>query len=215
MIGDTSRRWWLPLAGATVALALALTACGDDAATASTAAAPSTSAAPGTSAAVDPPPALVEALDAVGERYAFTATITVGGAEATRVEGTVYDGAGSYVVITPAGNVDYVISPEGQWARQEGAEWAVLGGPAPLAEPLAPLANPLSVVTTAVGTIAAVYDGASLGFADGGEVLVTITIRDGAVAELSYETSVGDSLTQVVTTFDPTANLQPIQVPPG
>lgn len=224
MILDHGSRRWLPYVGATVVLALALTACGDDAPAATTAA-PSgsvTTAAPdatGTTSAPAADTGLADAIAAVGTRYGFTADVTLDGVVVTRVVGTVYDGDGSYLVAAGGSEVEYVVSNQGQWAREAGGDWTLLSSAAPLVDPLGPLATPLSsTVLHSNGddaVVEAVYDGASLGFSSGGEVTVTVTITNGAVSSISYDATVDDRLATVVTTFDPTADVAPIEVPPN
>jgi len=220
IVGNTPRRW-LPLVGAIVVLTLA--ACGDDtpaATTAVTAESTATTAdGTGTASTAAPRDAVLgDALDAVGTRYAFTATVTLDGAEVTMVEGTVYDGTGAYQVAAAGATVEYVASDEGQWARQPGGEWTVLSEAAPLLDPLDPLSRPIDVrVLDSSGDDAlleATYDGATLGFAGGGRVDVSITITGGAVAAISYDVTVEGGTATVVTTFDGTADVSPIQVPP-
>jgi len=205
--------------GAIVAFGLVIAACGDDTPSATIgtgATAPTT--APSDATVTPQDPLLTAALDNVGTRYAFTATVTIDGVEATRVDGTVYDGIGTYVVTSGGQAVEYVASDQGQWAREAGGEWVSLSSAAPLVDPLGPLARPLStrVLESDGGNalVEAVYDGAALGFATGGEVEVTITITDQAVASMTYSVPIGDGTATVVTTFDGTADVAPIQFPP-
>lgn len=221
ILGSTPRRW-LPLVGAIVAMAIVVAGCGDDTPAATTVAPTATTATTdgaGASTVAPKDDLLDAALANVGTRYAFTATVTLDGAEATRIEGTVYDGVGAYVVTSGGASVEYVVSDQGQWAREAGGDWAVLSGAAPLVDPLDPLTRPLRtrVLDTngANALVEATYDGATLGFSAGGEVDVTITITDQAVTSISYDAPVGDGIAIVVTTFDGTADVAPIQVPPA
>lgn len=219
VLGNAPRRW-LPLVGAIVAIVLA--ACGD--------ATPAATTGPGDTTATSVSSgddggqttgevSLDEAITAVGTRYAFAATVTLDGSEVTRVEGVVYDGVGAYEVSSGGTTVDYVASDDGQWARQAGSEWTALAEAAPLIDPLDPLTRPLAVtVLETVGDdalVEATYDGATLGFATAGEVLVTVTITDGVVSVISYDVAVGGGIATVITTFDGTADVSPIQVPPA
>ncbi len=213
--------------GATVALTLGFAGCsdGDASGTAETQPTLSTTAASGDTPAITTGEAtaeesvLAEGLGAVGTRYAFTASVVLDGTENTRIVGTVYDGTGAYVVTSASATVDYVAGPQGQWAREFGGQWTSLAGAAPLIDPLAPLANPLRVMLLESDgektLIEATYDGAALGFAAGGDVTVTITITAGTVTSISYEVPVGDGIATVTTTFDGTADVSPIQVPPA
>jgi hypothetical protein len=203
-----------------------MAACGDDAATVTTQDQPmatglTTAPTADTSDASTTPAEslLTNALDNVGARYAFTATVTLDGVETTGIVGTVYDGTGAYVVTSVSATVDYVVGPDGQWARQEGGVWTPLAAAAPLVDQLTPLAHPLRVdVIESDGDnalLVTAYTGTDLGFAADGEVTVTIVITGGAVTAISYEAPVGNGTATVTTTFDPTADVAPIQVPPA
>lgn len=221
MIALLDRRRWLPLAGAAIALTLAAAACGDDTPAGSSNPAPTTTSTPGSDTEETSPSQGVElddALGAVGTRYAFTAEVFLDGVEVTRVSGTVYDGAGAYLVTAGGSDVEYVVSDQGQWARQPGADWALLADSAPLADPIAPLMNPLATTVLEAddngAVIEAIYDGSTLGFSSGGEVAVTVTINDGTVTSISYDALIGSDIATVVTRFDGTADVAPIEVPP-
>lgn len=201
---------------------LTLAACGGDTPAATTADGGIATTAPATDGTTAPDAtgdtSLADAVTAVGTRYAFAATVTLDGAEVTRVEGVVFDGVGAYEVTTGDATVDYVTSDEGQWARQPGGDWTALSEAAPLVDPLEPLTRPLDLrVLETAGTDALLevtYDGTALGFSDGGEVVVTVTITDGVVSSISYDVSVGDGTATVIITFDGNAEVAPIQVPP-
>lgn len=211
-------RRWLPLVGAAVAFVLVTAACGDAAPATTTAAVPQDDATTTTVTNQADPTSLGDALAAMGTRYAFDAAIILDGVEVTTVEGMVYDGIGSYVVSAGGSDVEYVVSDQGQWAREPGNEWAPLAGPAPLRDPLTPLTTPLStsiVDTNATDSVVeAVYDGSTLGFASNDDVTVTIRIVGGVIESITYEASVADGIATVITRFDPTAAVESIKVPP-
>lgn len=225
MIGRSPSRWRLPLVGAAIALSLSLVACGDDAPAGTTGTvgttpvgnSSTTTLTPATGPAVD---LLGAALETVGDRYAFTGTVTLNGAVVTEVTGTVYDGTGAFQVTSNDTVVDYVISDEGQWARQVGVEeWTALSGEAPLGDPLGPLATPLALTVLEENgndaLLEATYEGSTLGFSEDGPVIVTVTITGGAVSSISYNARIGDGTAVVVTSFDGAADVAPIQVPPS
>ena len=216
--------WWRsPGVGtATIVLALLLSGCGDDGSTptsggnvTTTMITPTSVATTSTSGAEYPE--VAAAITAVGTRYRFTALVTVGGAENTRVEGVVYDGIGQYLVTTAGQTVEYIMGPAGQWARQGSGPWTVLAGPAPVVDPLGSLAHPVAVtvVSTQGATmlIDATYPGSALGFAGAGDVVVQMVIVDGAIAETRYAVPLSDQEAAVVTTIESDAAMTPVTIP--
>ena len=211
---ETGGRWRSLLLGAAiVASVIALGSCGDDGATTSTT--PGTTAATTTVAPSDPN--LADAVAAVGGRYGFTASVTVGSVETTHVEGSVYDGTGQYLVTSGDRVVEYIIGPSGQWAREGNELWAVLAGPAPVVDPLTPLAQPsaLTVVSSDGddAVLEATYPPSVLGFSGDEDVVVTLTVVDGALAEIRYTVPAGAGEAVVVTTIDTDSEITPITVP--
>ncbi len=217
-------RWWRsPLVGAAiVASMLMLTACGDE--DASEIGEPTTTTGPGTpttvaattsSTPVDP--VLAEAIAAVGGRYRFTAVVDIDGVVVNRVEGDLYDGIGRYLVTSGDTVIEYVISPDGQWARQGDGPWTVLSGPAQVVDPLTPLGHPIAVTLVSeeagTATIDATYPPDTLGFAGAENIVVTISIVNGVLAELRYLAMVGSDLATVSTTIDADAEMTPVTIP--
>ena len=203
-----------PVVGTAIALALLASACGDDA-TIATTIPPSTTAVASTTTtgAAD----LSSAIAAVGSRYRFVASVSLNGTETTRVEGLLTDGTGRYLVTNAGTQVEYIVGPAGQWARQGDAPWTVLGGPAPVADPLAQLASPTTLTqisSSADGAvITATYPATALGFAGEGEVRVALTIAGGVLAEIRYSAPVGTSAAVVVTTITPDPFAPPVTTP--
>ena len=214
--------WWRsPLVGTAIVVSmLALTSCGDDdaATTAAPATAVTTTTISGTSPTAPITPTMSDAIAAVGTRYRFTAVVSVGGVVANHVEGAVFDGTGQYLVTSGASTVEYVVGPTGQWARTGEGPWAVLGGPAPVADPLSPLNRATAVtVVSSEGNDAvldAVYPASELGFSGTtGDITVTITIQDGVLVELRYTAPVGADEALVVTTIDAAPDMTAITTP--
>lgn len=210
------------LTAATVLLVSIVAACGDDdGASAAASTTVTTTDPPGTTASGgDAAVRLADAVAAVGTQYAFTSTVTAGGVEVTSVEGVLYGDTGSYVVHSGGATVEYIVAPTGRWIREPLGEWLPLQESAPVMAPLAVLSTPISVDTLSGSgdllVLAAIYDGASLGFTDG-EVEVHITLIDGVLTEIAYEVSLGEGqgTAEVVTVIDAEADVQPITLPGG
>ena len=121
--------------------------------------------------------------------------MTLGGVETTHLGGSVYDGTGQYLVTSGGSTVEYIIGPAGQWARQGDAPWAVLAGPAPVVDPLTPLTHPSAVTVVSSdgddAVLEATFAAAVLGFSGNEDVVVTLTIVDGVLAEIRYTIPAG------------------------
>jgi hypothetical protein len=201
-----------------VALIMSASACGDDAAGPSTTSSiPASSTTPGRPGDGQAAAALANAIDAVGDEYAFTSTVTAEGDLVTQVDGTLSGDTGLYVVQSGGATLEYLISPDGRWVREPQADWVRLPGAAPVGAPLAVLATPISVEVAQPddpSRLRATYEGASLGFGEGA-VEVEITIRSGMLAEIEYVVSLGEGQGSVivVTTIDGDAEIDPIPTP--
>ncbi|MEA2001118.1 MAG: hypothetical protein U9N84_04420 [Actinomycetota bacterium] len=177
-------------------------------------------AAPTTTSTIPPEPSVVlaAALDQYASRYQFSGTATVNGAVATAVTGRWVDAASQMVIRSGDGEVEYVITTEGQWARLPDGIWEELDGTPPAGNPLAALATPdsLELVETAGTnvTLRAVYPAATLGL-EGDPVEVQLVFDDGSLIEASYRIEVEGNIAESVTTFATPADTSPIVNPTG
>ena len=77
-----------------------------------------------------------------------------------------------------------------------GRPWAVLAGPAPVVDPLTPLTHPSAVTVVSSdgddAVLEATFAAAVLGFSGNEDVVVTLTIVDGVLAEIRYTTPAGN-----------------------
>ncbi len=219
---------WRPL-GAAIALSLVVAACSSstDGAASSTTAAPVASSTATTSTTapnaptpapptLDPATVLAEALAAYAGGYEFSGTATVNEQEASIVSGRWIDGASQLLIRSGSGEVEYLITPEGQWARLPEGEWEELEGPPPTDNPLAALGTPtsLEVLSAAENTVRlrGVYSAEALGLT-GDPIEVQLVVTDGSLVEASYTVNVDGNSGTSVTTFSNPTDTTPITVP--
>jgi len=242
----TRRDAWRPLPGgvataALTALIFLASACSDSSpATANT---PDTSVAPGTSVdssvttvadaepisvedsdhepsdviEVDVGQLLTDAIEAVGTRYEFATSVGMLGETLTRVSGRLYDDSSAYLITTSGSELEYVITPEGRWARDPGGDWVTLQENPPLADPLSMLTAPKAIEILAVDgatvTIAAAYGGVALGFPDTEQITVEMVIAGSRLRSLRYSTEAGGDVATVETEISSKLNIEPVTAP--
>jgi len=169
-----------------------------------------------TTVAVDSESLLSDAMAAYAEGYEFTATTTLNGEVATTQSGRWLNGASQTTVVSGDGEVEYLITAEGQWARLPGGEWEELEGTAASAHPLAALAAPDSlevVESTAKTTIVlARYPAAALELA-GDPVDATLTFTDGALVGVAFDADVDGNKLESATLLGPLLDATPITSP--
>jgi hypothetical protein len=126
--------------------------------------------------------------------------------------------ASQLTISSGEGEVEYIITNNGQWARLPGSVWEELDGAPPSGNPLAALATPEALtLIEATGNkvvLRAVYPAATLGL-DGDPIDVQLLLEDGALAEASYQIEVDGNLAESVTTFAQTDDTSPITNPTG
>ncbi len=220
--------WWRPL-GAAIVLSLLVAACSsatDEAPTSSTIApAPpgvttTTTAAPAPPAAVedapDPATVLFEALAAYADGYEFTGTATVNDQEASVVSGRWIGGASQLLIRSGSGEVEYLITAEGQWARLPDGNWEPLEGTPPTDNPLAVLSAPdsLEIVSSDANTVRlrGVFAAETLGLT-GVPIEVQLVVTNGTLVEASYTVDGDGAIGTSVTTFSKPSDTTPITVP--
>lgn len=196
-----------------LASALTLAACGDDAPAATTTSSTTT-------VALTPTEQLVAAVEAVGPRYAFTFTYTSGApVQEDRTTGWMYDGV-QYTDSNSSGTrFEYVSTADGQWSRPNGGRWDQVTDEGGVIDFAGWFLAPRTVEVIEDGgdtaVMQAVYDATDFGAADLDELTARITIVDGVMTMAVLELEAEDgSATLLTLTFDASADLAPIAVPP-
>ncbi len=222
--------WWRPL-GAAIVLSLLIAACSsatEDATTTVAPAAPevttTATAAPAAVPTDSPDPAnslnpatvLSEALAAYADGYEFTGTATVNDQEASVVSGRWIGGDSQLLIRSGSGEVEYLITAAGQWARLPDGEWEALDGTPPTDNPLAVLAAPdsLEIVSADASTVRlrGVFAAETLGLT-GDPIEVQLVVTNGTLVEASYTVDEDGAIGTSVTTFSKPSDMTPITVP--
>lgn len=171
-----------------------------------------------TVADVDPTTLLAGALERYEGGYIFTSTATIAGAIAITATGRQQGSSSEILLASGDGEIEYLLTADGQWVRTPGGDWQQLDAEQPPTAPLAQLAAPngLELVQNAAGEIelSAVYDGAVFGLPPG-DLVVLLTFRDGLLTEARYTNEQEGVTAEVITLFAPPADTTPITVPPA
>lgn len=153
----------------------------------------------------------------MGTRYEFESTVSVDEEPLTRVSGRIYDDTSQFLVEAGGAEVEYIMSPQGQWVREPEGEWIELKASPPVEDPLGALAQPISVELIQAGddetVIRAIYPGPALGFTETDRVDVQLVVTDGRIASLEYTADIGGREATVVTAFTTAADVAPVSVP--
>ncbi len=156
--------------------------------------------------APEPGDLLRRAVEALQQGYEFSATLVVDGQTAATTTGRWQRGSSILTVESGAAAVEYLITPEGQWARTTSGEWSQVEEAAPVGDPVAPVADPLSAELVSwdgsTARIAARYPAERLG-RTGDPIDVTLTVVDGVLTELSYSFEADGAAVEATTTFTP------------
>ncbi len=157
----------------------------------------------------DAPDLLRRAVAALQDGYRFTATVVVDGQVAASTDGRWQRGSSLLTVESGAATVDYLITPEGQWARTTGGEWSQVEEASPVGDPVTPIAEPLSAELLAwdgtTARILARYPAERLG-RSGDPIDVTLMVVDGVLTELTYTFEADGAQVEATTTFTPDPN---------
>jgi hypothetical protein len=222
-----SNKWRPRSIGAAIALALLVTACSsDEEPAATTAPVLVTTTAVTTSvveektpvASIGPSDLLANALQQYSNGYQFRATTTVNDQEASVQTGRWLNGASQITVQFGGGEVEYIITADGQWVRLPGGEWEEIDGALPVSYPLEPLAKPESLgpvsVTGSTARVRATYAASAFGLS-GDQVDVLLDFDAGALVGVSFAHSVDGIVTESTTSLGLLAEATPITAPPN
>jgi hypothetical protein len=161
---------------------------------------------------------LQEAVDAAVEAgYDFVTTVTAGGGLAIQAEGDRLGDSARFVVTRDDAVVEYVVTADGTWARPDGGEWGPIDAPTATVDPLPALVGATSIASgpSSEGgpTIVATLPDSALGYADDRDLELTVTVVDGAITEIRYDTTVQGLAASVVTRLSPPTDDSPVVAP--
>ncbi len=172
---------------------------------------PDTSAVPTGSSPVveeDGTALLQAALDElVGSSYHFLTVVSAGGSVALQAEGDHVGDGTRFVVMRDDALVEYVVTPEGTWVMPEGEEWRASDIDSTTANPVPALAAATSVTVessegSTVTVVASVPD-VALGYEGDGAKDVTVTLLDGRIDKVQYDTTVQGLAASLLTRISP------------
>lgn len=156
--------------------------------------------------------ALAAAVASLGTRYSFRSDITTAAGDQVVVVGTRVDDSSMYSVEAGGATIDVIVVAGAVWIRQDGSDEWLPSVDAPTADPLQPLAAPLSLSwdTDDPTRLNATYAPAGLGLSGTENVDVQIVPTD---ETLTFESNAGT--THLLTTLHPAPDAAPIQPPIG
>lgn len=181
--------------------------------TATTAAAVST--APATT--VDAPAALQAALAGLAGGYHFTAVATVNGTPTLQADGDRIGDSSQLSLTNNGATVEYVITPQGSYAKPTDGDWQQLDVPPATADPIDALKLPVAVVQqpTTDGTVVlrTTVPATALGLSSADNVDVDVTLSAGAITRIAYSAPVEGGTAMMVTDISALADSTPITAP--
>ena len=168
--------------------------------------------------AVDGTTALQVGLDDLAASgYHFVTIVTAGGSLAVQAAGDRVGDGSRFVLTRDDASVEYIATADGTWAMPAGGDWAAIDAPIATVDPISALGAATSVrVDSTDGqttTIVATIPDSALGYQVGEELDVTITVVDGAITEVHYDTTVQGLAASVVTRLGPVADDAPVVAP--
>ena len=127
------------------------------------------------------------------------------------------DGA-RVAISSDAGEVSYVITPDGTWLMPENGEWEADDSDPPTVDPIASLNAPTSVaVASNDGTtvqLAVTVPKSALGIPGDGDASLQVTVVGGALTNITYSTTTADGKAAVANVvIGPPVDTSPV-VPP-
>jgi hypothetical protein len=153
----------------------------------------------------------------VGSSYHFQTVVTAGGSVALQAEGDHVGDGTRFVVLRDDASVEYVVTPDGTWVMPEGEEWRASDIDSTTANPL-PALDAATIVTvvssdgTTVTLVATVPDTA-LGYEGDGVKDVTVTVIDGEIDNVRYDTTVQGLAASLLTRISPVTDDAPVVAP--
>jgi hypothetical protein len=162
---------------------------------------------------------LSDALSALGDSYVFTSEVSLDGEIVSAGLGRSVDGATEVALDQQGTTLTYRAIDVRRWVETPGGAWESLADSTESVSPLAGLGLPNAIevvsVDGAVTTLSATYATDTLSMSTSGslEVTLTLTVTDGVLASVTYEGELDGQQVQMISTFAPSADLEPIADP--
>jgi hypothetical protein len=155
--------------------------------------------------------------DLAGSDYHFVTVVTAGGSLALQAEGDHVGDGTRFVVMRDDVSVEYIVTADGAWAMPAGEEWNPTDAATATVDPVQALSAATAVTVEAsdgtTTTLVATVPDTALGYDDDRSTEVTVTLVDGAISELRYETTVQGLAASVLTTLGPVSDDSAVVAP--
>ena len=180
--------------------------------------APTTVAVAATLAPVDGAAVLQQAVAGTGGGYHFNQTASVDGVVALTVDGDRLPDGALLTVSNNVGSVSYIFTTEGVFIMPEGGEWEADDSDPPTADPINALSTPTSVTVagndgTTVQLVVTVSL-ASLGIPGDGTVPLNVSVVNGALSTITYNTTTAEGkVASTTVTIGPPVDPSPVVSP--
>ena len=180
--------------------------------------APTTVAVAATLAPVDGAAVLQQAVAGTGGGYHFNQTASVDGVVALTVDGDRLPDGARLTVSNNVGSVSYIFTTEGVFIMPEGGEWEADDSDPPTADPINALSTPTSVTVagndgTTVQLVVTVSL-ASLGIPGDGTVPLNVSVVNGALSTITYNTTTAEGkVASTTVTIGPPVDPSPVVSP--
>ena len=171
-----------------------------------------------TPAPVDGAAALQQAVAGTGGGYHFNQNASVDGSVALTVDGDRLPDGARLTVSNEAGSVSYIFTTDGVFIMPEGGEWEADDSDPPTADPINALSTPTSVaVASNDGTtvqLVVTVPLASLGIPGDGTVPLNVTVVNGVLSSITYNTTTPDGrVASTTVTISPPVDTSPVVAP--
>ena len=171
-----------------------------------------------TLAPVDGAALLQQAVAGTGGGYHFNQVATIDGVVAAVIDGDRLPDGARLTVSNDAGLVSYIFTVDGVYLMPEGGEWEADDSDPPAVDPINALSTPTSVtVVSNDGTtvqLLVTVSLASLGIPGDGAVPLNVSIVNGALSTITYNTTTPEGgAASTTTTIGPPVDPSPVVSP--
>ncbi len=149
--------------------------------------------------------------------YHFATVVTAGGGVAIQAEGDRVDDGMRFVVLRDEVRVEYVVTADGTWVKSADGDWSATDSEPTTADPVPALASATSVTLESSDgstmTLLTTVPLTALGYEGDGTTDVTVTLTDGAIVKVHYDSAVQGLAASVLTTVGAVEDDTPIVAP--
>jgi hypothetical protein len=155
--------------------------------------------------------------DLSGAGYHFATVVTAGGGLAIQAEGDRVGSGMRFVVLRDEVRVDYIVTPDGTWVKPADGEWSAVDTQPATADPVVALGSATAVTLEstdgATTTLVATVPRTALGYEGAGTFDVTVTLTDGVIETVQYDSTVQGLAASVLTTVTGPQDGSPVVAP--